>query len=417
MEDFAEALGAAMEDGAEPGTAGGGPLQGVRVVDLSINVLGPVCTQLLGDMGADVIKVEPPEGDQNRMNGPARTPGMSPFYLVMNRNKRSIVLDLKRSECMQALMKILDTADVVVHSMRPSAAERLGIGYEAIRARNPRIVYAHAPGFRGDGPRWDEPAFDDVIQGMSGLASLNATDPEHPRYFPTVIADKFCGYVLASSISMALFRRERTGRGQKVQVPMFETLLQFNLFEHLWEAALGKGPEGMGYTRMFSPHRRPYKTRDGHICVLAVNDQQWRRLLTAVGQPDLLDEPRFSTMTERMRNINELYEILSEALEQRTSAEWNEALRAADVPHGPVNSLPDLMRDPYLKETNFFREYEHPSEGKLVMTSIPVSFSESPGAYRLPPPQLGEHTEEVLASVGICGEELDRVRAPTKRTG
>ncbi|MCC2676126.1 MAG: L-carnitine dehydratase/bile acid-inducible protein, partial [Ramlibacter sp.] len=231
------------------------------------------------------------------------------------------------------------------------------------------------------------------------------------------IADKFCGYVLASSISMALFRRERTGRGQKVQVPMFETLLQVNLFEHLWEAALGKGPEGMGYTRMFSPHRRPYKTRDGHICVLAVNDQQWRRLLTAVGQPDLLDEPRFSTMTERMRNINELYEILSEALEQRTSAEWNEALRAADVPHGPVNSLPDLMRDPYLKETNFFREYEHPSEGKLVMTSIPVSFSESPGAYRLPPPQLGEHTEEVLASVGICGEELDRVRAPTKRTG
>lgn len=398
-----------MQD-TKPGSASG-PLAGVRVLDLTINVLGPVCTQLLGDMGADVIKVEAPEGDQNRMNGPARTPGMSPFFLIMNRNKRSVVLDLKQPECLDALMKIVDTADVVVHSMRPSAAQRLGVGYEAIRARNPRIVYAHAPGFRGDGPRWDEPAFDDVIQGMSGLAALNGTDPEHPRYFPTVIADKFCGYVLASSIGMALFHRERTGRGQKVQVPMFETILQFNLFEHLWTAAIGDGPQGLGYTRMLSPHRRPYKTRDGHLCVLAVNDLQWRRLLTAIGHPQLLDEPRFATMTQRMQNINALYKILSDTLEQRTSAEWSELLRQADVPHGPVNTLADLMRDPYLQETGYFREYEHPSEGKLLMTSIPVSFTDSPGSYRLPPPRLGEHTQEVLASVGVDGENLDRVMA------
>ena len=398
-----------MQD-TKPGSASG-PLAGVRVLDLTINVLGPVCTQLLGDMGADVIKVEAPEGDQNRMNGPARTPGMSPFFLIMNRNKRSVVLDVKQPECLEALMKIVDTADVVVHSMRPSAAERLGIGYEAIRARNPRIVYAHAPGFRGDGPRWDEPAFDDVIQGMSGLAALNGTDPEHPRYFPTVIADKFCGYVLASSIAMALFHRERTGRGQKVQVPMFETILQFNLFEHLWTAAVGDGPQGMGYTRMLSPHRRPYKTRDGHLCVLAVNDLQWRRLLTAIGHPRLLDEPRFATMTHRMQNISELYKILSDTLEQRTSAEWSELLRQADVPHGPVNTLADLMRDPYLQETGYFQKYEHPSEGTLLMTSIPVSFTDSPGSYRLPPPRLGEHTQEVLASVGFDGENLDRVMA------
>ncbi|WP_332826636.1 CaiB/BaiF CoA transferase family protein [Ramlibacter sp.] len=402
-----------MEDMEASG--GNGPLAGIRVLDLTINVLGPVCTQLLGDMGADVIKVEAPEGDQNRMNGPARTPGMSPFFLIMNRNKRSVVLDLKQPECLDALMKIVDTADVVVHSMRPSAAERLGIGYEALRARNPRIVYAHAPGFRGDGPRWDEPAFDDVIQGMSGLAALNGTDPEHPRYFPTVIADKFCGYVLASSISMALFHRERTGRGQKVQVPMFETLLQFNLFEHLWTAAIGDGPEGMGYTRMLSPHRRPYKTRDGHLCVLAVNDAQWRRLLTAIGHPHLLDDPRFGTMTQRMQNINELYGILSDTLGQRSSVEWSELLKQADVPHGPVNTLADLMRDPYLRDTGYFREYEHPSEGKLLMTSIPVSFTDSPGSYRLPPPRLGEHTEEVLASVGVDGENLGRVMAAGRR--
>ena len=401
----------AQQPHGAPRQGEGGPLAGIRVVDLTINVLGPVCTQLLGDMGADVIKVEPPDGDQNRMNGPSRHAGMSVFYLIMNRNKRSVVLDLKNPECLEALMKIVETADVIVHSMRPSAAERLGIGYEAVRARNPKIVYAHAPGFRGDGPRWDDPAFDDVIQGMSGLAALNAVDPEHPRYFPTVVADKFCGYVLASSIGMALFHRERTGQGQKVQVPMFETLLQFNMFEHLWEGSLGNGPETMGYTRMFSPHRRPYKTLDGHICVLAVNDQQWKRLLTAIERPELLDEPRFNTMTERMQNISELYGILAQALEGRTSADWNERLTAADVPHGPVNSLADLMRDPYLKQTNYFREFEHPSEGKMVMTSIPVSFSESPGSYRLPPPRLGEHTEEVLASVGVRGEDIQRVQA------
>jgi len=399
---------------AKPGE--GGPLAGLRVVDLTINVLGPVCTQLLGDMGADVIKVEPPDGDQNRMNGPSRHTGMAVFYLIMNRNKRSVVLDLKQPECLEALFRIIETADVLVHSMRPSAAERLGIGYDAVRARNPKIVYAHAPGFRGDGPRWDEPAFDDVIQGMSGLAALNAVDPQHPRYFPTVVADKFCGYVLASSISMALLHRERTGQGQKVQVPMFETLVQFNLFEHLWEGSLGHGAETMGYTRMFSPFRRPYKTRDGHICVLAVNDQQWKRLLTAVGLPEVLDDPRFSTLTQRMRNISELYGMLAQQLEGRTSAEWNEILTAADVPHGPVNSLQDLLRDPYLKETNYFQEFEHPSEGKMVMTSIPVSFSESPGSYRRPPPRLGEHTEEVLASVGLSGDAVKRVQdaAPPK---
>ena len=390
----------------------GGPLAGIRVIDLSINVLGPVATQLLGDMGADVIKVETPEGDQNRMNGPSRNPGMSALYLVMNRNKPSVVLDLKRPECLKALLKLVETADVFVHSMRPSAAERLGVGYEAIRARNSRIVYAHAPGFRGDGPRADDPAFDDVIQGMSGLAAMNAVEADKPRYFPTVIADKFCGYVLASAVSMALFHRERTGRGQKVQVPMFETLLQFNLFEHLWEGSLAKGPEGLGYVRMFSPYRRPYATRDGHICVLAVNDQQWRRLLTAIGRPEVLDEPRFNTMTERMRNISDLYAILAQELQQRSSAEWKEILTAADVPNGPVNTLADLMDDPYLRQTNYFREFEHPSEGKMVMTTIPVSFSDSPGSYRLPPPRLGEHTEEVLASVGIRGEALRRLSEP-----
>ncbi|MES2183990.1 MAG: CoA transferase [Pseudomonadota bacterium] len=383
-----------------------GPLAGMRVVDLTINVLGPVCTQILGDMGADVIKVEAPGGDQNRRNGPARSENMAVFFLVMNRNKRSVELDLKQPEALEALMRIVETADVFVHSLRASAAERLGIGYAAVRKRNPRIVYASAPGFRGDGPRKDDPAFDDVIQGACGIAAMNRDLNGDPRYFPTVIADKFCGYVLASSISMALLHRERTGEGQQVEVPMFETMLQFSLFEHLWEGALGDKDEGLGYSRMFSPHRRPYVTQDGYICVLAVNDIQWRRLLGAIGLAEVAQDTRFSTMTSRMQHINELYGMLGEQLRHKTTAEWTAILNAADVPNGPVNTLPELLRDDYLRDTDFFKHYEHPTEGPLVMTSIPVRFSASPGGYRRPPPRVGEHTSEVLQSVGYGVEQL-----------
>ncbi len=388
-----------------------GPLTGLRVIDLTINVLGPVATQILGDMGADVIKVEPPTGDQNRQNGPGRNAGMSVFYLIMNRNKRSVVLDLKKEECMEALMKLVETADVIVHSMRPSAAARLGICYEKIRARNPRIIYAFAPGYRGDGPYKDMPAFDDVIQGESGLAAINRDLDGRPRYFPTVIVDKFCGYVLASSISMALLHRERTGEGQQVLVPMLETMLQFNLFEHMWEGALGES-SGLGYTRMFSPHRRPYATLDGYICLLAVNDEQWRRVLTAIGRPELLEDSRFCRMTERMRNINELYSILGDAICKRTSAYWEKAFAEADVPHGQVRELNELMNDDYLRETGFFQKVEHPTEGSLVMTSIPVQFSASPGNVRYLPPNLGEHSQEVLAEIGYSTEQIDRLSAP-----
>jgi crotonobetainyl-CoA:carnitine CoA-transferase CaiB-like acyl-CoA transferase len=388
-----------------------GPLAGLRVIDLSINVLGPVATQILGDMGADVIKIEPPEGDQNRENGPTRNPGMSAMFMIMNRNKRSIQLDLKQPECLEALMRLVDTADVFVHSMRTTAADRLGIGDLQLRARNPRLIYAHGVGYRGDGPRKDVPAFDDVIQGESGLASLNADADGVPRYFPTVIVDKFCGYVLASSISMALYHRERTGHGQRVQVPMYETMLQFTMFEHLWEGTFGSTKEGLGYSRMFSPHRRPYPTLDGYICVLAVNDSQWQRLLDVIGRPEILAEPKFCDMRGRMANVDELYGMLGAELRKRSTAEWDRLMREADVPHGPVNTLADLLEDPYLRETNFFRHYEHPSEGPLVMTSIPVSFSDSPGSYRLPPPRRGQHTREILESVGYGATEIAAMTA------
>jgi crotonobetainyl-CoA:carnitine CoA-transferase CaiB-like acyl-CoA transferase len=392
----------------EPGKRATGPLAGIRVVDLTINVLGPVCTQILGDMGADVIKVEAPEGDQNRHNGPARNAGMSAFYLIMNRNKRSVTLDLKTSAGLEALMRIVETADVFIHSLRPSAAERLGVGYEQVAARNPKIVYASAPGFRGDGPMRDAPAFDDIIQGACGLADLNRDKDGQPRYFPTVIADKFCGYVLASSVGMALFHRERSGTGQKVEVPMYETMLQFCLFEHLWEGAFGHADAKVGYSRMLSPYRRPYRTKDGYICVLAINDIQWKRLLDAVTLADLASDRRFADMASRMRHIDELYAALANQLLTKTTDEWIAIFREKDVTCGPVKTLTDLMTDDYLTATGFFKRYIHPSEGELVMTSNPIGFSASPPNYRFPPPTPGQHTLEVLRSVGYEEEEAAR---------
>ena len=398
-----------MATTSSKGASGAGPLAGVRIVDLSINVLGPLATQILGDMGADIIKVETPRGDDNRRTGPTRGKDMAAMFLTFNRNKRSIVLDLKRKDHMDALMRLVDGADVFVHGMRPKAAEKLGIGYQAIAARNPKIIYAYGAGYRQDGPLADQPAFDDVIQAASGVAGVigRATGPDaDPRYMPTVIVDKLCAYVLASSISMALYARERTGIGQQVQVPMMETAAAFMLHEHLFFGAFDppKGP--VGYSRMFTPHRRPYPTQDGHIGVVAINDEQWRRLLTALGRPELTADERFATIDQRTIHIDTVYGVVGEMLKHKTTAEWQTILDAADVPNSPVRRIEDLPNDPYLKETGFFQHQDHPTEGKIITTSIPVQFSATPGALRQHAPVLGEHTAGVLAEAGFSSDEI-----------
>jgi crotonobetainyl-CoA:carnitine CoA-transferase CaiB-like acyl-CoA transferase len=387
-----------------------GPLSDIRVVDLTSALLGPVATQTLGDMGADVIKIEPPDGDPIRGLGPSRHPGMGAYFLNINRNKKSVALDLKRPAARAALLKLVETADVFVHNMRLAAIERLGLDYRAAVQRNPRIVYAAATGFRKDGAYRDRPSFDDVIQGESGLAALNGGIGGEPRYVPMAVSDKICGYVLASAIGMALFHRERTGEGQEVHVPMLETMVAFNLADHLWHGVLAEPEKGLGYPRMLTEHHRPFPTRDGHICILATTDLQSRHLFEAIDSPELADDERFSTLARRTENIGELYEIVIERMRRRTTAEWRERLDRFDVPNGVVTDLTGLLADPYLVDTGFFERVEHPTEGKMLTMAIPVAFSTSPGdSFRLPPPRLGEHTRAVLVELGYSATEIEKI--------
>jgi crotonobetainyl-CoA:carnitine CoA-transferase CaiB-like acyl-CoA transferase len=383
-----------------------GPLAGVRVIDVTIAVLGPLATQVLGDMGAEIIKVETPEGDPMRQIGPSRNPGMAAYFLNINRNKKSLVLDLKRPAAREAMRRLAATADVFVHNMRTGAAARLGIDYASIAAANPRIVYASATGYRPGTAYAERAAFDDVIQGESGLAALNGGRDGPPRYVPMVVCDKVSGHVLAGAVAMALFARERTGKGQEVHVSMMETMAAFNLVDHLWHGVFGEPEKGLGYPRMLTPYRRPYATKDGHICLLATTDRQWRQLFAAMDCAELGDDPRFSTIAGRTGNIDALYTLVAERMRLRTTAEWRERLDGFDVPNGVVNDLAAVVADPYLNETGFFRQIEHPSEGPLVTTAVPVTFSETPGSLRSPPPRLGEHTGALLSELGYSAAEI-----------
>lgn len=388
-----------------------GPLDGIRVLDLSSVVLGPLATQIMGDLGADVIKIEAPAGDTTRYTGPRRSPDMAALFMGLNRNKRSIVLDLKQEAAQDALWRLIDTADVFVHSIRPQKIAKLGFSDEAVLARNGRIVYAGIHGYRSDGPYAGAPAYDDVIQGQSGSVDLMTRLVGEPRYMPTIMADKTCALVTAYSVMAALVERERSGKGQFVEIPMFETMVAYNLTEHIYGHAFDPPVDDMGYSRVLTPSRRPYKTSDGYLCMLVYTDIQWQRFWTEVGRPELIDDPRFDTLGHRSDNIEELYKIASDYVATRSTADWTPVLEKLEIPFGPITTLEELEDDPHLNAIDFFKKAEHSSEGGVVMPDIPVKFSRTPAGIDQLQPGFGEHSAEILREAGLTETDIDTMMA------
>jgi formyl-CoA transferase len=384
-----------------------GPLQGIRVIDMTTVLMGPYATQMLGDYGADVIKVESLDGDVTRLIGPTRHPGMGPVFLNTNRNKRSIALDLKKPAGREAVLRLIESADVLIYNVRPQAMARLDLGYEAVSKRNPRLIYAGVFGFGQNGPYAAKPAYDDLIQGATGLPALMAqTSDGMPRYVPNALVDRIVGLTAVGAVCASLVHRDRTGHGQRVDIPMFETMAGFVLGDHLggltYEPHLDKG----GYARHLSRDRRPYKTSDGYICVIVYNDKQWESFFKATGRDDLRQDPKFATFAGRSVNIDTVYGELARIFETRSTAEWQELLTKADVPVMPMHDLESMLEDPHLVATGYFPVVEHPTEGAIRSMKVSASWSETPAETVRLAPRLNEHGEELLRSAGFSADEI-----------
>ena len=381
-------------------------LKGIRIVDLTTTYLGPYATRFLGDMGADVIKVEPLEGDVGRSPRPSRAPDMGAGFLNTNRNKRSIAIDLRTLEGRAVVLKLVAGADALVHNMRPQAAAKLGLAYEDARRVNPAIVYCFSPGFGQNGPYAAEPAYDDIIQAMSGLAQLNADASGAPRFLPSIIADKVVGLHLAFALASGLVHRLKTGEGCAIEAPMFESMVAFLLVEHLAGQTFVPPLGPAGYERMLAKNRRPYKTRDGYIAIMPYTTQQWTRFLECVGKADLLAADWVKDPVKRSANVEALYQIIADAAPSRTTAEWLALLDERDIPCGPVNALDDLFGEPHLSAAGLFEEVTHPSEGRLRTVRSPFRVTGSERKPDRPAPRVGEGSQSILLEAGFGEEEV-----------
>lgn len=373
-------------------------LDGIRIVDLTSVIFGPYATQMLADMGTDVIKVEPPTGDVSRYLGRARnekTNGST--HLTVNRGKKSIVLDLKNNDDKQVMRDLIATADIFIHNVRGKAIEKLGFGYEAAKSIKPDLIYVHCTGFGQNGPYRDLQAYDDVIQAATGTASLapRVDGNPHPRYIPSLIADKVAGLYGAQAMLAALVHKLRTGEGQHVEVPMFESFTNFMLEDHLRDAALIPPIGPIGYPRQLDPGRQPFPTADGYISVVPYTDETMTRLFALLGEPEIIDLPEFSTPLARYNNSTALYNHVARLTPAKTTKAWMDILSSNDLPAMPVRDLADIFDDPHLVETDFFREREHPTEGTYRQMTPPIRFSADPNREIGIAPSLGEHGDEI----------------------
>jgi crotonobetainyl-CoA:carnitine CoA-transferase CaiB-like acyl-CoA transferase len=390
--------------GATWGQAAGsatGPLGGVRVLDLTTVVMGPSATQLLGDLGAEVIKIEARGGDSMRWVGPWRHAGMGPLFLQANRNKRSVMLDLKSPADMACALDLARSADVMVSNVRPMGLKRLGLGYEELSTLNPRIIYCAAVGYGSGGPEAGKPVYDDLMQAAAGIAGLFAAVDGTPRYAPINICDRVVGLYVVNAVLSALYHREKSGQGQLIEVPMFETMAQFVLADHLGGAAFVPALGELGYKRLLSRTRGPYQTLDGHLSLVVYTDRHWRSFSAMVGLPHLVEtDARFASQESRTQHAEAIGEFLATHLRTRTSREWIALLEANDIPVSPVNSLDDLLRNPHLRAVDFFEKLEHPTEGTVLNCRFPIRFSRSAPELRRLAPNLAEHNAEIFSSPG-----------------
>ncbi len=388
-----------------PKPAPSGPLSGVKIIDMSSVVLGPFATMIFGDLGAEVIKIEPAppqRGDTIRYAGASKTGDLGPIFMALNRNKKAIQLDGKTPKGKAALTALLKDADVFFHNVRMAGMERMGFGYEAVKAIKPDIVYVHCAGFGPGGPYEHRQAYDDLIQGASGFADLNAIrSGGRPEYAPSLVADKTSGLFAAYATLAALFHRERTGEGQFVQVPMLECFTFFNMVENLYGETFLPGNGRLAYTRSVNPNRRPYPTKDGFIGLVPYSDDQWEKFFEIGGRPGIFQDPRFRTYEARTENVGALYGLIEEVTATRTTDEWLILMDKANIPAMRYNTMKEVLSDPHLSATGFFTERHHPEAGAYRAMRHPVTFSKTPPSIFAEPPRLGADTETVLQSLGL----------------
>jgi crotonobetainyl-CoA:carnitine CoA-transferase CaiB-like acyl-CoA transferase len=382
-------------------------LTGVRVIDMTAVLMGPYATQIMGDMGADVIKVESFAGDTTRHLGHARHPGMGPMFMHLNRSKRGLVLDLKRPAGRAALLRLAEGADVLIHSLRARSMARLDLAYPDLAAVNPRLIYCSVYGY-GEGGRYaGKPAYDDLIQGAAAIPTLYArAGADAPRYAPMAIADRVVGLHALSCVVMALYERERRGRGQAIEVPMFETMASLVLSDHMYDESFEPPAGGTGYPRLLDPDRRPYPTSDGHICVLCYTDGHWRKFFALAGKPELTDDPRFASIETRTKHVVTLNRFLADALAERQTGEWLALLAEADIPAMALHSVESLRADPHLADVGLLELVDHPTEGRLRAIGVPSNWSETSPEISRQAPRLGGDSTAVLAEAGYSDAEI-----------